>query len=77
MKQAFDYCADVINETRTSFSKGVRIDKKLFDSEAFRLRVTLPFEFELESDTTQDGTQIGTQDGIVYNIIVNAVNTFT
>ena len=36
MKQAFDYCTDVINETRTSFSKGVRNDKKLFDSYAFR-----------------------------------------
>lgn len=36
MKQAFDYCTDVINETRTSFSKGVRNDKKLFDSDAFR-----------------------------------------
>ncbi len=36
MKQAFDYCTDVINETRTSFSKGVRNEKKLFDSDAFR-----------------------------------------
>ena len=36
MKQAFDYCADVINETRTSFTKGVRNDKKLFDRDAFR-----------------------------------------
>ena len=36
MKQAFDYCVDVINETRTSFSKGIRNDKKLFDSNAFR-----------------------------------------
>ena len=30
MKQAFDYCADVINETHTSFSKGVRNDMPLF-----------------------------------------------
>ncbi|MBP5447775.1 MAG: putative DNA binding domain-containing protein [Treponema sp.] len=36
MKQAFDYCADVINETRTSFSKGVRKDSPLFDRDAFR-----------------------------------------
>ncbi len=35
MKQAFDYCIDVINETHTSFTKGVRKDKKLFDCEAF------------------------------------------
>ncbi len=36
MKQAFDYCIDVINETHTSFTKGVRKDKKLFDCDAFR-----------------------------------------
>ena len=36
MKQAFDYCADVINETRTSFSNGVRNDIPLFDRDAFR-----------------------------------------
>ncbi|MCR5456432.1 MAG: putative DNA binding domain-containing protein [Bacteroidales bacterium] len=36
MKQAFDYCADVINETRTSFSRGVRINTPLFDRNAFR-----------------------------------------
>lgn len=36
MKQAFDYCADVINETHTTFTKGVRNDKKLFDNAAFR-----------------------------------------
>ena len=36
MKQAFDYCADVINETRTSFRNGVRINTPLFDKEAFR-----------------------------------------
>lgn len=36
MKQAFDYCADVINETRTSFSGGVRINTSLFDRDAFR-----------------------------------------
>ena len=36
MKQAFDYCADVINETRVSFSNGVRNNQKLFDRDAFR-----------------------------------------
>jgi predicted HTH transcriptional regulator len=36
MKQAFDYCADVINETRVSFANGVRNDRKLFDKDAFR-----------------------------------------
>ena len=36
MKQAFDYCADVINETHTSFSKGIRNDMPLFDRDAFR-----------------------------------------
>lgn len=36
MKQAFDYCADVINETRTSFHRGERVDTSLFDREAFR-----------------------------------------
>ncbi|MBQ6781369.1 MAG: winged helix-turn-helix transcriptional regulator [Treponema sp.] len=36
MKQAFDYCADVVNETRTSFTKGIRNDKPLFDRDAFR-----------------------------------------
>ena len=36
MKQAFDYCADVINETRISFEKGVRKDTSLFDKTAFR-----------------------------------------
>lgn len=36
MKQVFDYCADVINETRTSFSRGMRIDMPLFDRDAFR-----------------------------------------
>ena len=36
MKQAFDYCADVINETRVSFSNGIRNNQKLFDRDAFR-----------------------------------------
>lgn len=36
MKQAFDYCTDVINETRTSFRNGVRINTSLFDKDAFR-----------------------------------------
>ena len=36
MKQAYDYCADVINETHTSFTNGVRNDKPLFDRDAFR-----------------------------------------
>ena len=36
MKQAYDYCADVINETRSSFKKGVRNDMHLFDRDAFR-----------------------------------------
>lgn len=36
MKQAFDYCADVINETRTHFNKGERVDTPLFDRDAFR-----------------------------------------
>lgn len=36
MKQAYDYCADVINETRTSFKNGVRNDMHLFDRDAFR-----------------------------------------
>lgn len=36
MKQAFDYCADVINETRISFSNGVRNNTPLFDKDAFR-----------------------------------------
>ena len=36
MKQAFDYCVDVINETRVSFTKGVRNNIPLFDRDAFR-----------------------------------------
>ncbi|MBP5584259.1 MAG: putative DNA binding domain-containing protein [Bacteroidales bacterium] len=36
MKQAYDYCSDVINETHTSFTKGVRNDMPLFDNVAFR-----------------------------------------
>ena len=36
MKQAYDYCADVINETHTTFTNGVRNDKPLFDRDAFR-----------------------------------------
>ena len=36
MTQAFDYCADVINSTRTSFRRGVRINTPLFDRDAFR-----------------------------------------
>ena len=36
MKQAFDYCADVLNETRTNFRKGLRVDTPLFDRTAFR-----------------------------------------
>ena len=36
MKQAFDYCADVINETHISFTKGVRNDQPLFDRNSFR-----------------------------------------
>ena len=36
MKQAFDYCADVINETHTNFRNGMRVDTPLFDRTAFR-----------------------------------------
>ncbi|MBR6060998.1 MAG: HTH domain-containing protein [Spirochaetales bacterium] len=36
MKQAYDYCADVINETHTSFTNGIRNDMPLFDRDAFR-----------------------------------------
>ena len=36
MKQAFDYCADVINGNRTSFRNGLRVDTPLFDRNAFR-----------------------------------------
>ena len=36
MKQAFDYCADVINSTHISFTNGVRNNQKLFDTAAFR-----------------------------------------
>ena len=36
MKQAFDYCADVLNETHISFRKGLRVDTPLFDRTAFR-----------------------------------------
>ena len=36
MVQAFEYCADVINATRTKIVKGIRQDKRLFDRDAFR-----------------------------------------
>ena len=36
MQQAYEYCADVINQTKTEFSNGIRKDIKLFDKEAFR-----------------------------------------
>lgn len=36
MQQAYDYCADVINQTRTEFKNGLRKDIKLFDKDAFR-----------------------------------------
>ena len=36
MKQAFDYCADVINGNRTSFRNGLRVDTPLFDRNSFR-----------------------------------------
>lgn len=36
MKQAFDYCADVINSTKTIFKNGIREDIRLFDVDAFR-----------------------------------------
>ena len=36
MKQAFDYCADVINGNRTSFRNGWRVDTPLFDRNSFR-----------------------------------------
>lgn len=36
MQQAFDYCADVVNQTRTEFIHGIRKDIPLFDKDAFR-----------------------------------------
>ena len=36
MKQAFEYCTDVINETKVSFSKGIRKNTQLFDTNSFR-----------------------------------------
>lgn len=36
MKQAYDYCVDVINSTKTIFKNGVREDIRLFDIDAFR-----------------------------------------
>lgn len=36
MKQAYDYCVDVINSTKTIFKNGVREDIRLFDVDAFR-----------------------------------------
>ena len=36
MKQAYDYCVDVINSTKTIFENGIRKDLRLFDVDAFR-----------------------------------------
>ena len=36
MKQAYDYCVDVINTTKTIFENGIRKDIRLFDTDAFR-----------------------------------------
>ena len=36
MKNAFEYCRDVINQTKTIFNNGIREDIKLFDKDAFR-----------------------------------------
>lgn len=36
MQRAFDYCAEVLNETRTEFNRGLRKDIHLFDKDAFR-----------------------------------------
>lgn len=36
MKEAFDYCVDIVNETQTEFVNGIREDIKLFDADAFR-----------------------------------------
>lgn len=36
MKNAFEYCRDVINQTKTIFKNGIREDHKLFDNDAFR-----------------------------------------
>ena len=36
MKQAYDYCVDVINTTKTIFESGIRKDIRLFDTDAFR-----------------------------------------
>ncbi len=36
MKNAFEYCQDVINQTKTIFKNGIREDLKLFDGDAFR-----------------------------------------
>jgi len=36
MKQAYDYCADVINTTRTRMIRDERKEQRLFDNDAFR-----------------------------------------
>ncbi len=36
MQQAYDYCADVVNQTKTEFFGGIRKDISLFDKNAFR-----------------------------------------
>lgn len=36
MKQAYDYCVDVLNSTKTIFENGIRKDMRLFDIDAFR-----------------------------------------
>lgn len=36
MKNAFEYCCDVINQTKTIFKNGYRTDIRLFDVDAFR-----------------------------------------
>ncbi len=36
MEQAYNYCVDVINQTKTEFKNGIRQDIKLFDKNAFR-----------------------------------------
>ena len=36
MQQAYSYCVDVINQTKTEFHNGIRKDIKLFNKDAFR-----------------------------------------
>ena len=72
MKQAYDYCADVINEElaklfirlnlveQTGYGIPLvtnRYGETVFEFLDFFLRVTIPFEFELESEDIQDISQ--------------------